>query len=136
MPDTQLTHEQQRAIHALDKVKKVASEDKFTKDYKSYAESLPTMIVVNGLGQACATLLSQAKGDSDAHRQLYDHLEDWLCERNAAVYAKKPLIEAIINGDQNQYVWAQFEALAYLIWLKKFAQAHLSKGKGGANGTK
>ncbi|MGO9113615.1 MAG: type III-B CRISPR module-associated protein Cmr5 [Thermoguttaceae bacterium] len=137
MPDTQPTREQQRARHALDKVKKVAArEDKFTKEYKRYAKSLAATIVVNGLGQACATLLAQAKGDHDAHRELYDHLEDWLCGDHAAVYEKKPLVEAIINGDQDQYVRAQFEALAYLTWLKKFAQAHPSKDKGGADGTK
>jgi CRISPR-associated protein Cmr5 len=135
MPDPQLTREQQRAMHALARIKEVA-ESKHAKDYKGYAESLPATIVANGLGQACATLLAQAKGKPDAHRVLYDHLEDWLCGSKAAVYDRKPLIEAIINGNQDQYVRAQFEALAYLTWLKKFAQAQLSKEKGTISGKK
>jgi CRISPR-associated protein Cmr5 len=134
MADMQATREQQRAKHALAKIKTVAA--KLAREYKSYAESLPTMVVVNGLGQACATLLAQAKGDpDDAHRLLYDHLEDWLCVHNAA-YDRKPLIEAIIKGDQDQYVRAQFEALAYLTWLKKFAQAQLSNDLGSTDGKK
>ena len=138
MPDTQPTREQQRAMHALAKIKEVA-ERELAKDYKGYAgyaESLPATIIANGLGQACATLLAQAKGKSDAHRELYDHLEDWLCGSNAAVYDRKPLIEAIIKGNQDQYVRAQFEALAYLTWLKKFAQAQLSKEKGATSDKK
>ena len=37
-------------------------------------------------------------------------------------------MEAIVEGNQNQYVRAQMEALAYLEWLKKFSQAFLRKG--------
>ena len=129
------TLEQQRAAHALDQIEKVKGRND-AGDYKSYAESLPATIVMNGLGQACATLLAQARGESsdkDAHRRLYDHLEDWLCGSEARVGVSKPLIEALVESDQSKYCHAQAEALAYLVWLKKFAQAFLSRG-GSENG--
>ena len=139
---TQLTRDQQRAQHALQSVRRVqeriasavANEKEkkkakeFGKDYKSYAESLPASIVMNGLGQACAMLLAQAKGDHDAHRLLYDHLQDWLRGRErAAIYPEnQDLLEAVIHHGQRQYIRAQVESLAYLNWLKKFAQAYLA----------
>ncbi len=127
-----LTREQQRAQHALQCVNQVQTKaKKFRDEYKSYAESLPANIVMNGLGQACAMLLAQAKGksaDQDAHRLLYDHLQDWLCGReHGVVYPNEPdLVKAVINHGQQEYVRAQFESLAYLNWLKKFAQAYLA----------
>ncbi len=148
MTQVTLTRDQRRAQHALQSVKQVQAlvqeritragsneqeqrkASKFRDEYKSYAESLPASIVMNGLGQACAMLLAQAKGRSgkeDAHRLLYDHLQDWLRGReHAAVYPKdQDLVEAVINHGQRAYIQAQVESLAYLNWLKKFAQAYL-----------
>jgi CRISPR-associated protein Cmr5 len=106
-------------------------------DYKSCVESLPAAIVMNGFGQACATLLAKAggaSGDTDAHRLVYDHLEDWLCVC-VAMGLKKPLMQAVVHSDQSKYCHAQAEALAYLVWLKKFAQAFLPRqAKGAGNG--
>lgn len=151
-----LTRDQQRAQHALRSVKRTQAlveerrqksgssekEQKNTKnfgaEYKSYAECLPASIVMNGLGQACAMLLAQAKGEAaekDAHRLLYDQLQDWLCgASNAAIYPDhQDLVEAIVSHGQRHYIRAQVEALAYLNWLKKFAQAYLS-ADGSGNG--
>jgi CRISPR-associated protein Cmr5 len=92
---------------------------------------------MNGLGQACATLLARSGGHGDAHQLLYDDLQEWLCRSDCAVYGgEKSLLEAIINRDQRLYVHAQAEALAYLNWLKKFAQAFLKGDStlgGGSN---
>lgn len=149
MTQVTLTRDQQRARHALQSVNRVnevvqeriknagpnepeqRKARKFRDKYKSYAESLPASIVMNGLGQACAMLLAQAEGKSaeqDAHRLLYDHLQDWLRGReHARVYPKdQDLVEAVINHGQREYIRAQVESLAYLDWLKKFAQAYLT----------
>ena len=124
-----LTREQRRAQHALRCVQVVPS--RLQSEYESYVNSLPASIVMNGLGQACATLLAQARGkaaNEDAHRLLYDHLQDWLCSGEQNVYVSQPdLLTAIIGNGQREYVQAQVEALAYLNWLKKFSQAYLSK---------
>ena len=57
---------------------------------------------MNGLGQACAMLLAQAKGDEGAHRLLYNHLQEWLCGPNrAAVYPNgSDLMKAVIGHGQ------------------------------------
>mgnify|MGYP002622378200 CR=1 FL=1 len=144
-----LTRDQLRSQHAFKSVKGVlgivkkqiddAGSDekrqgkakKYPQEYLSYANSLPANIVMNGLGQACAMLLAQAKGkqaNEDAHRLLYDHLHGWLCQGEHAVYANQAcLVQAVIGSGQRQYIRAQVEALAYLEWLKKFAQAYLSE---------
>lgn len=136
------TLEQKRAQDALAKVQAVAKDEEVAACYRSYAESLPAHIVMGGLGQALATEWAAARigeGKSEkpgrkAHKQLGDDLALWL--KTQKVYAtideKKPaesLIEALMKGDQKKYLQAQAEALAWLLWLKKFCQAMLPKGK-------
>lgn len=124
---------QRRAAHALSRIEiHKNSGPKSYGNYVSYTESLPATVLMNGLGQAAATLLSRAAGNAkDAHRLLYDDLQDWLCGKDAAVpYAKaSDLMKALIDNDQQEYLHAQAEALAYLVWLKKFANAYLERGK-------
>ncbi|WP_230467832.1 type III-B CRISPR module-associated protein Cmr5 [Lujinxingia vulgaris] len=98
------------------------------KKYPSYVDGLPASIVMSGLGQACATLLAATRGkQNDPHRMLYDDLNAWMCQANTySPYAnKRDLLTAITEGTQRDYVRAQAEALAYLVWLKKFSQAFL-----------
>jgi len=123
---------QRRAAHALTRVQQ---HEKTGKDsygnYVSYVESLPAIIVMNGLGQACATLLARAEGDLERpHGLLYADLHSWLCREDAAAPFPKAtdLMQAITERDQSRYLHAQTEALAFLIWLKKFANAYLARG--------
>lgn len=123
---------QRRATHALERTRKHEQAGKDTyKNYVSYVESLPANILMNGLGQACATLLSKAGGDlKEPHGLLYDDLQKWLCRDDAtAPYPKAAdLMQAICEKDQKAFLRAQTEALAYLVWLKKFACAYLERG--------
>lgn len=119
----------QRAEHALQAVEALKSNTK-NGHYVSYVRALPANILQNGLGQALATLLSAAKGErDDLHRKLYDQMQAWLCnDADDAPYAgKQNLIEAITKGDERDYLRAHAEALAYLVWLKKFAVAFLNE---------
>lgn len=126
---------QRRATHAFGCVKEHIG--KSYGNYVNYVERLPATILMNGLGQACATLLSKAKKEDDVknrdsgHLLLYKDLERWLCGSDDAVpyRGSSNLIEAIIHRDQESYLRAQAEALAYLVWLKKFANAYLQKGE-------
>ncbi len=127
------TLQQRRAQHALKRIRDAG--DKYKKDedrekFVSYAENAPASILINGLGQAAATLLAQAKGvPEDPHRAVYDALQDWLC-RDSTMAPYKPgkdLLTAITEGDRDSYLHAQAEALAYLEWYKKFAVALLKK---------
>lgn len=133
--------EQRRAKHALESVSKIANKfaegsDK-RKSFVSSVESLPAAILNNGLGQALATLLAQAKGDeSTPEKSVYNFLEDWLCrDDRAAPYirttnTKYSLMDSIVNGDRSSYIKAQVEALSYLDWLKKFTVAFLKEPTG------
>lgn len=127
-----LTLDQERAKHALEAIEALQQGGAYG-HYPSYVNRMPAMIVMNGLGQACAMLLAQARGDAeDPHRMLYDHLEAWLCRQSqyAPYRGEAPLISAIVSKNQRVYVEAQSEALAYLGWLKRFAQAYLTSPEG------
>lgn len=140
------TLEQDRAAHAFKCVEQMANQAakqaELASCYRSYAESLPTHIVMGGIGQAMATEWAAARsgeGESDkpgrrAHAQLANDLAAWLSTRKiydnvAFKDAGRSLIEAMMKGDQDKYLRAQAEALAWLVWLKKFCQATLPKSK-------
>ena len=103
-------------------------------NFASYVQRLPATIVMNGLGQAMASELAAARGckdeDERAHKILFELVESWLQKCNA--YPKMDLMIAIVQGNQEDYVRAQAEALAYLDWLKKFSQAYLNGDKDGS----
>lgn len=128
---------QRRAKDSLGKIQSLEAEgkEKYGK-YKSYVDGLPASILMNGLGQATATLLAQAKGNKrDPHRILYEHLSGWLCGSDPDTPYETPqgkdaedyLMTAITdqNTGEQVYLHAQAEAMAYLEWLKKFANAYL-----------
>ncbi len=142
---------QRRAIHALKEVleikrlqeeatrndKKPSAKNGF--QYRSYVEGFPATILQIGLGQALASLLSQAKGDKEHDRyRLYNSLQSWLCGDDPDMpfsryqpsrdFAQAPrLIAALTTCEEHIYLHAHAEALAYLEWLKKFAAAELQK---------
>jgi CRISPR-associated protein Cmr5 len=127
--------EQKRAKHALDRIKTLSLEK--SGNYASYVKALPAAILMNGLGQALATERA-ASDPSKAHLKLATHVSEWLLSEEAHTKYKSPaegedakldpaqkLLSRIVAGDQNAYVWAQAEAIAYVTWLKKFAGAFL-----------
>jgi|GEM_PF-259477 len=132
---------QRRAEHALWCVQQVQEKSKgLQARYKSYARALPATILMSGLGQALAMEKAGATKGGDqgeAHRLLYQHLHSWLCNRPLSgedapkgwphtPYAEQDdVLAAIVGNDEQAYLRAQAEALAYLEWLKKFAEALL-----------
>ena len=139
------TLEQQRAAHALERVEKLQEraggfkEDKdkeeYRKLYRSYVDRLGPTIVMNGLGQALATELAAAGGDSNprskAHRELYEAVKDWLCRKEGGIYpADQDLLKSITKHEEAMYLHAQAETLAWLDWHKKACRASLPRGEG------
>jgi CRISPR-associated protein Cmr5 len=126
------TLEQKRAKHALGQIKAL-QKDK-PGNYLSYVNALPAAILMNGLGQALAT--ERAASDR-AHHKLAQHVSEWLLSAEAHTRYATPVSEEakldgaqrllgrIVVGDQDAYLWAQTEAIAYVTWLKKFASAFL-----------
>ena len=119
--------ERERAKHALDTIEELKTRE--IDKYVSYVKALPATILQNGFGQAMATLLAAAKGKQDDHKHLYDHVEAWLCKVNthSLYYGQADLMQAITSHNEEAYLYAQAEAMAYLAWLKKFAVAYLSE---------
>ncbi|BBL80787.1 MULTISPECIES: type III-B CRISPR module-associated protein Cmr5 [Rubrobacter] len=124
------TLEQRRAAHALAKITELQKRGKDGYgNYKSYVSALPAAILSGGLGQAAATALSRK--DRKGYLQLYEHLSGWLCGGDAeSPYPRGDLLKNITEGSQDDYLRAQAEALAYLTWLKKFADAFLEGERG------
>lgn len=127
---------QRRAADALVKIQSLqqAGKDSYG-NYKSYVKALPANILLSGLGQAVATVRSR---DRKGYPELYDHLASWLCGDDPDApyrgYPKtdrntKHLLQAIVEHDEDHYLRAQAEAMAYLEWLKKFADAFLEGGE-------
>lgn len=122
------TTEQRRAANAMDTVPR-SEDEALRKRYRAYADRLGPAILMNGLGQALATERAaagtkQGKPEGRAHDLLYNNVQAWLC-RPGGVYEPGDLLSAIIKGSQELYLRAQVEALAWLVWHKKFCRAYL-----------
>ncbi len=132
------TLEQKRAEAALKRVSELdAQSDGFKRRYRAYVERLCPTIVMNGLGQALATEWAAAGArkteEERAHYELCLSVKDWLC-REGGVYdpASSPgeLLKFITENDEKSYLRAQAEALAWLVWHKKFCRARFPIGEG------
>lgn len=109
--------EQDRATAAL-----AWAENGVDSETLSAANSMPAMILMNGLGQTAA--FYKSKGGKQ--EELYTLLSIWL-KQPGKPYAGIELLDGITTGNAKKYRAAQIEALAYLQWVKKFAKAY-SKG--------
>jgi CRISPR-associated protein Cmr5 len=126
--------EQRRAADALQAVHRIEKNEKLRKRYRAYVDRLGPSILMNGLGQALATERAAAgikpEDPADrAHEILYRNVEGWLC-RAGGVYPSGDLLVAIVGGSEAYYVRAQAEALAWLVWHKKFCRAFLPPSDG------
>ncbi|MBI5305479.1 MAG: type III-B CRISPR module-associated protein Cmr5 [Chloroflexi bacterium] len=117
MPTHQQTLEQQRAHAAWQAIKEVRTNEQ--KKYSAIARTAPSYILTNGLGQTLAFLSAK----SDAEKTLYRHLESWLKTRLKIADAQFDAREWIGRTDSAMYRRAMVETLAYLTWLKRFAEA-------------
>ncbi|PSR11245.1 MAG: type III-B CRISPR module-associated protein Cmr5 [Bacteroidetes bacterium] len=124
------TLEQARAKFAFEKANDMATiGGKKAKEYKSYAKKLPMMIKTNGLGASLSFALSKSKnkeGQKTSWGNLYDDLNSWL--RNShkiwllGLNPPADLSEAAINLDSQEYRALTVEVLAFLNWLRRFAE--------------
>jgi CRISPR-associated protein Cmr5 len=101
-------------------------------EYKSYAKSIPMMIKTNGLGASLAFIRSKAKkktGDNTAYGQIYSDITEYFKQKHKTYLidlSKKELVEAVIDLDSPTYRIVTVETLAFMQWLKRFAEG-LSK---------
>lgn len=124
--------EQNRATYALNFVQPFSGDKP---KLQTHIQKTPIRVLQNGLGQALAFLLADSEGKTNTpSHQLYDHLQDWLCgatsdSRPCRIYSGQQcnLMKQLIEGDRQQYMLAQEEALKLFAWLKKFADAYLKE---------
>lgn len=118
---------QQRATFALKKMgEAVLRSPDEQKQIKTVANTIPAQIQRTGLGQTLAFALSKRdKADGKGWAFFQPLLEEWICEERK-IYPAKPLMASLCTGDMLQYQQAQAEAVALLVWVRKFARAMLT----------
>lgn len=132
---TRQTTEQKRARQAMEwvgEVNKIGGDA--AKEYSSLARSAPADIQSNGLGQTLAFWRSKGWDKSNpknnGHTLLYQHLSQWVCGRMGWDEKANPygLLGWLVERDTADYRRATAEAQAFLVWLKRFAEAELGEG--------
>lgn len=129
------TLEQERAKLAWSQVTEESTKS-FGDNYRSIVRKAPAMIKINGLGQFLAFLLAKAgesarrieeprNNPSKPEGLLYRHIGTWLACEQSPVWLPPgdSLMERVVSCDSRVYRHATAETLAYLGWLKRFAEA-------------
>jgi len=118
--------EQERAARAWDCVTQVKSKN-YKKDYVSLARSAPADIQANGLGQTLAFWKAKKK---DEHNALYQHVAAWV-KTQMRFNQPSDLLEWIMKqAGTDEYRRATAEAIAFLSWIKRFAEVELEVSDG------
>ncbi len=114
--------EQERAKTAWECVTAVKGQG-YAGKYGQLARSAPADIQANGLGQTLA--FWNAKGEAH-HRKLLNDVSKWV--KGQIKFSESSLLEWVIKtADTDGYRRATAEAIAFLTWLKRFAEAELPK---------
>lgn len=126
MKTTRVGIENGRAIFAFEAVKKAKEGGvKDFKAYRSYVKKMPSLIQVNGFGQALAFCFQKGK-EYDA---IYSTLRDWLKEKYKDKFKDKEFVEVVISLSSAEYRAWTMEALALLNWMRKFADGMAKQGE-------
>jgi len=110
---------------------KIGEELYEDKNYKSYVKRLPELIKTNGLGAAFAFVFSKRQKDptkpKNAYDLIYKQIEEWLSKEDnkhlwSGCNSSNELIEKIISCNSSSYRAFTIEVLAFLNWLRRFAE--------------
>ncbi len=125
----QQTLEQQRAGKAWEAVTRAKGQSQsYQSKYQSLAGSAPTYIQTNGLGQTLAFWRAKGKHRAtDEHEALYRDVSEWV--RGQLKVTQPDLLEWVMGkASTDEYRRATTETVAFLNWLKRFAEAELGDG--------
>jgi CRISPR-associated protein Cmr5 len=118
-PTQQQTLQQKRAAHAWGCIEQVPA--KIQKKYGSLVRGLPALVQSDGLGQTLAFLKAKGGGKPDKeHTVAYNHIAQWVSQE---LGAQGDLLKWLLERSTTEYRRATAETLAYLSWLKRFAEA-------------
>lgn len=124
--------DQKRAEQALKDVNQVndSNSDKFKSKYAGLARKTPASVQSSGLGQSLAFLRAKAgQNRTDEHWTMYVHISAWVIGQIRPAEKPDHFLEWVIEQDTSMYRRATAEAMAYLNWLKRFAEALLPPPK-------
>jgi len=120
--------EQGRAKFAYDKVTEAITE-LVTKapNYKQYAKKIPMMIKTNGLGATMTFVHAKASGrkNDPAYASLENHITAWLLKDDKKLLeipSNSFLAAEIVQLESSQYRAVTGEVLAFMNWLRRFAE--------------
>lgn len=115
---------QQRARQAWEEVEKACGSMKdFADDFADEAKKMPARIRTAGLAHTLAYLRAKGQG-----QEVCSAIEKWVNGRRPPVPGKpQALVERCIQEDGAFLRYATAEALAYLEWLIRFADARAPK---------
>lgn len=128
--------EQGRATFAFNEVERSINDSSIPIDnYASYIKKMPSMIQVNGLGQALAFYFSKSSGgsrDAKAYKSIYESIGKWLAETYPQYFTDLDnnyyYIKAIIDTNSADYRLLTVETMALLDWMKRFISGMVESG--------
>jgi CRISPR-associated protein Cmr5 len=125
----QRTLEQQRAAYAWACVASVKGM-RYAADYGQLAREAASLVQLHGLGQTLAFLVSKRPdkpGQVNAHLHLARDLSRWVGTQLTGQELDDLREWIVRHASVAEYRRATLEALAFLAWLKRFAEAELVK---------
>jgi CRISPR-associated protein Cmr5 len=125
--NTLQTQEQKRMAHAWKAVAEITkqSNQSLSKAYRALVRQAAADVMTSGLGQTVAFWRSKIKNDKGKEQKaLYDSVNTWL---KGQLALEKDLHAWIVaeNTTTAAYLRATREAVAYLVWLKRFAEGEI-----------
>lgn len=131
MPSHVKTLQQERSAAAWKQIDEIATgRDKtFQKNYGSLVRGLPAMILQNGLAETLAFLDAKASAKAPHFAVVAKQLADGVREP-LGMGENQALLGWVLDQPSAEYRRATSEALAYLQWLKRFAEAKDWKSDG------
>lgn len=138
------TNDQKRAAFALRFIQCNRNKEDASR-LSTLVMKTPLQVLQHGLGQSLAFLIADngpvTGSDMKPSGRFYKELETWLCgekepDKPCRIYrdGESDLIKQLMEGNRSQYMQAQREAIALLVWMKKFAEAWLA-GEASAGGS-
>lgn len=129
--------EQERAKAAWDAInevkeanKRLEENEQYEQEYASLARSAVSDVQASGLGQTLA--FWRAKGfekgkpkTNNAYAVLFNQVAHQLQARKILPCTQDPVVWISNDASTDEYRRATSEVIAFLIWLKRFAEAEL-----------
>ncbi|MBS1553117.1 MAG: type III-B CRISPR module-associated protein Cmr5 [Bacteroidetes bacterium] len=98
------------------------------KDYKSYVKKIPMMIKTNGIGSTFAFMFSKnGKKEGIVYLEIGRHVFEWLKKdvnksfKLENINSFQDLVKNIVKLNSTEYRALTIEVLAFLNWLRRFA---------------